>query len=360
MLTPKRSPAVQLLEHRYALTGDFAGLAAQIAADVDLDGSVSLRDALEIVADLRQSGPRDAGELAVRRFDANADGKVSLADAMTVVARLREGGEGEWLGQREWLSDEQRENVRQLLSNLSELRLDSAISPDAIARLVTNLTSAIDGAGLPSDESVDVLLENLSIWLEDGELSPEETELLQDDLAVLLESAGVSPEAIERIEEDIDEIVATGIDTSDIETIVGDIRSIVAAFPGLSGERLDAIDELIAELHDLTEDALLGEEAIADLVDAFDAIADGATEPDYTLISQVIVDVRASRADGEIDDSERDTIAAGIDAVFESANIPQVERDALSDAFDGGFRGLFQDLLDWGRGLLDLFPIFRR
>ncbi|TWU04767.1 hypothetical protein [Stieleria varia] len=46
---------------------------------------------------------------------------------------------------------------------------------------------------------------------------------------------------------------------------------------------------------------------------------------------QLLRDTRTARSDGEISDAEREQLAGRVDAVLESANVPQAERDAVRE-----------------------------
>jgi hypothetical protein len=76
------------------------------AEDVNGDGQVTLADALDLVAHLRQHGSRHAsdilrqfGHTGLANFDVSGDNFVSINDALAIVARIRLGLEGEGEGE---------------------------------------------------------------------------------------------------------------------------------------------------------------------------------------------------------------------------------------------------------------------
>ena len=94
-----RQLGTESLESRVLLAGDtVAWHNAEIPMDTTQDGSITGRDALLIVNDLNEFGPRDVDASVTPRglLDVNADGVVSARDALQIMNYLNAGsGEGE-------------------------------------------------------------------------------------------------------------------------------------------------------------------------------------------------------------------------------------------------------------------------
>lgn len=90
------------------------------------------------------------------------------------------------------------------------------------------------------------------------------------------------------------------------------------------------IGDKISEIRD-TRAAELGDEA-TDIREQVQAIREDATRPDRSVVRQLVMEVRAVRADGEVTQDERSTVASRVDAVFESANVSNADREELRES----------------------------
>jgi hypothetical protein len=90
------------------------------------------------------------------------------------------------------------------------------------------------------------------------------------------------------------------------------------------------IGDKISEIRD-TRAAELGDEA-TDIREQIQAIREDATRPDRSVGRQLVKEVRAVRADGEVTQDERSTVASHVDALFESANVSNADREELRES----------------------------
>ncbi len=90
------------------------------------------------------------------------------------------------------------------------------------------------------------------------------------------------------------------------------------------------IGDKISEIRDARA-AELGDEA-TDIRDQIQTIREDATRPDRSVVRQLVKEVRSVRADGEVTQDERSAVASSVDAVFESANVSNADREGLRES----------------------------
>ncbi len=346
---PRRRRAglqVELLESRTLLAADFGFGAPLVAMDVNTDGSITPLDVLSLIGDLNQQTGISIGEGVLQKTgnprvtgDVNRDGGLTSLDVLSVIRGLNQRGSGpislhDVIGNHaNRISDAQRENLQKLFSDLNAIREDSEVTPEQITQLVGDVATLLDGATLPSEESVSQLLEDFHAAAEDGQFSPLELVQLSGDVDALLESADVSREEVQAVVADLLAIVeASGVTQEDFQSIADDLRAIVEEFHnnhGMTEAQRENVHKLATDAVTIASESQVTPAHIEQLRSDVAALADGAEKPDPATVVQLVHDVRAARSDGQIDDNERELLAADVDAVLESANIPQEERESV-------------------------------
>lgn len=127
------------------------------------------------------------------------------------------------------LSEQQRDNLAQLRSDLEAVIANSGVTSEMIQQLANDLLVLIDGATRPSKDSVAQLLTTIQSCLADGAITLPERLKITADLKVVLESANVPISEMNAVIADLKAILsASGITQETISTIVNDIRAIIS------------------------------------------------------------------------------------------------------------------------------------
>lgn len=213
-------PHLQSLEPRRLLAADAAVMdevAAIFAADVNADGAVTARDALEVINELNanvaasqtpveaeaaanEAGNRlraDRAAAVLERLDVNGDGRLSAVDALQIINRinsdrtdlaesvlrsLRDRGEDS-SGER---FTPLRETVRTAVEQLNTLRRESVLSRQAIRDAVGDIVGIVgDAERSPVDRTIAVI----------------------DRIETAIERGGVDAEVIDRIRARVNEVL---------------------------------------------------------------------------------------------------------------------------------------------------------
>ncbi|MEL6105731.1 MAG: dockerin type I domain-containing protein [Planctomycetota bacterium] len=342
----RRSMTVETLDTRALLTGDigignFATGESVMRFDVNRDSFVTSNDALRVINEIDRGGVREVrGIRQAEAFDSNADGWVTAADALVVVNHVGRHGNTEiglrdLLGDRRQLvSEEQRDNFRQLFTDLNALRRESDVTPQQIMELLGSVATAFEDANLPSQESVQQLVDTVTAAVDDGELSAEEIDQVSSDLGVVLESANISQEEAQALAQNLRSVFeASGVDREDVGVILGDLQAIVTEFrdgdQGISDVQRENIRDLLSDLRSIAADSDVTVDQLQQLRSNIRAALENATQPDLFLVLGLARDARAAFADGELSDEEQATLSSGLDAVLESASISQSDRDLI-------------------------------
>ncbi|TWT97127.1 dockerin type I domain-containing protein [Neorhodopirellula pilleata] len=337
----ERSMRLEKLDARAMLAADFGMGASALAMDVNADGAVSASDALSVINHLvRSESQRGDGVVGDSLRDTNRDGRISSIDALLVINHLNRHGGGtiqlrELVGPRgDRISDAQKDNIRQLMGDLNSIRAESEVTPEQITQLLGDLATVAADATRPSEESVSQLIESAQAAAEDGKFTPVELAGLTADVQAVLESANISPKDAQSVADSVRSIVqASGVDQEDVQIIAADLNAIFAEFqnrePVVSETQRENIRILVSDITAIRSESEVTPEQIEELRSSLFDLAEGATRPDRSLKLQLLRDTRAARSDGEISDADREQLASGVDAVLESANIPQAERDAV-------------------------------
>ena len=126
---------------------------------------------------------------------------------------------------------------------------------------------------------------------------------------------------------------ASGVDQEDVQVILTDLQAIFTEIQNrdsiLSETQRDNIHTLLSDLRAIRSESEVTPEQFEQVRSSLSALAEGATRPDRLLMLELIRDGREALSDGELSDTEREQLALGPDAVLESANIPEAERDAV-------------------------------
>ena len=129
------------------------------------------------------------------------------------------------------ISDQQQANLAQLAQDLTAIHNDSDVTQTQLEQLASDVATVIDGATLPSRESIDQLQETFQAAIEDGQISTAEAIQLTQDFSAVLESANIDPDELFAVYDDIQGIVeASNITQEDLDVIALDLSVIREEF----------------------------------------------------------------------------------------------------------------------------------
>ncbi|MEO1526465.1 MAG: dockerin type I domain-containing protein [Planctomycetota bacterium] len=337
----RRSVTVQTLDERALLAADVSAGETMLRYDINNDSAITSNDALRVINHLDREGPIEVADSPeAESFDSNRDGRVSPFDALVLINHIsqhgaREIGLRDLLGEREPLiGEEQRDNFRQLFTHLNGLRRGSEVTPRQIMELIDSVATAFEDATLPSEESVDQLIESVRVAVHDGELSESEREQLATGIRGVLASANISEEDAQTVADNLRGILdASGVEREDVATILGDLQEIVTEFgdrdPLVGETQRENIRGLLQQLTDLVATSDITLDQIRQLRSNIRVALENASEPNPFLVFGLARDARAAFADGELSEAERATLSSGLDSVLESADVSEEHRDAI-------------------------------
>ena len=137
-----------------------------------------------------------------------------------LVAPLQAGG----------LSAEQKQNAKQLASDLKAIQAKSEVTDEMKKDLYDDLMAIYGTAQKPSPSSVKKLAYDLADALDDGTLSTQEINQLVEDMILVMTSAGISEEQAKKLLKDIQTILrASNVTPDDVKKIVEDLKAIQKA-----------------------------------------------------------------------------------------------------------------------------------
>ena len=143
------------------------------------------------------------------------------------------------------LNDDQREAVRQLLSDLSAVVSAVTVSPEQIAALQGSFTNLFQGATPPATDSILALVEDWRDARLDGVISDAEGQTLADGLLAVLTSANLPASAWVSVIDDVAAVVNEArLTDSDLEPILTDVAAIGDAFQATGSRLLTQIADL--------------------------------------------------------------------------------------------------------------------
>lgn len=349
------------LESRRLLAGD--GLASTLAMDVNVDGRVTAADALRVINGL--SVVRSTAETviadsatAVDRalLDVNADGMISASDALRVINSLEPKGvsaiaDRVLLQVRQGLTESRLEvldgifgqidgaegPIDRLIDSMNRLRSGSGLSTLQVGQLLDDMADLLQSESLPSSDSLDALAD---VWTEvwsDRELSSAERIELRSAIGDVLGSTGIEAERVDSILDRIDSIYDRFADqsadqtvASGIESAIEELRQFFAALPDDIGIDLPWIRR-VAERIDHLIDRDGGIATVLDLVETFSDLDQPVNLPSVGSTLSLLNDLRAARADGVVDTSERDQLRGSFDQFFTSIGLVEGTRITLLD-----------------------------
>ena len=144
----------------------------------------------------------------------------------TSVAAPTEGSVPKPTGKN--LSDRQQGNIKQLQSDLSDIKEGSQVTPEQKTDLKNSLMAMADGATKPNPATVQKFADDLGEALSDGRLSVAEQNQLAKDLEAVMNSANIPQAEIDKAIADAQAILlASGVDKSDVQKLGYDMQQIV-------------------------------------------------------------------------------------------------------------------------------------
>ncbi len=129
------------------------------------------------------------------------------------------------------ISDQQKENIKQLLQDLERLKEESEVTDEQKEALVDSFVAVFDDATRPDSETVVEFATSLQDALEDGEVSLSEYRDLKEDFNAILESANISPDEVKGFVNALQDVIdSSNVDRDDLEVIASDLAAIREEF----------------------------------------------------------------------------------------------------------------------------------
>lgn len=127
------------------------------------------------------------------------------------------------------LSDKQKKNVQELITDLQSIAAGSTVTQDQITALGQSLMTLAQGTTKPSQASVDQLAADLADVLSDGGLSKNDIKLLAEDISAVMNSANIPQSEVDAVIASVQTVFqASGVDQGDLQEIRYDLEKIAA------------------------------------------------------------------------------------------------------------------------------------
>jgi hypothetical protein len=150
-----------------------------VALDANCDGAITPADVITVLNAVNEAAAdsnRSSGAPSELRaaLDTNGDGTLTASDVLATVNVLNLQGPMQldvsqlWSEQTSRLSDAQVEHLQALFSDLNSFRWDSGVTANQLTELVENTIDLLDGATLPSADSLARLLDDYRSAATDG------------------------------------------------------------------------------------------------------------------------------------------------------------------------------------------------
>ncbi len=137
------------------------------------------------------------------------------------------------------LSEQQRQNIQKLQSDLTSIKSGSQVTQQQKDALKQSLNTLAEGTTKPSQQSIDNLSNHLSSAMSDGNLSNQEKAQLAQDVQAVFDSASIPQSEVQQVISDAQSILqSSGVDKSDVQLIVTDLQNIAAEAKKNAGTRV--------------------------------------------------------------------------------------------------------------------------
>lgn len=333
------------LETRNLLAGDTSTSLHVVALDVNADGALTPLDALLVVNQLNRESQGAAGEApadSIRQLlDVNADGSLSALDALAVINRLNVRGSGRILLEEligisdRGLSELQRTNLRDFFSELNAFRRRAGITPEKVTAVLNAVTDILDDFTLPTQQQLDQLVREFMSAAADNSFSLLESMRLLSSVRSFLQNSNITAREIDNLLTAVGDLVrAPGLTAEDLQQIGNQVLALIQEFRDgleLNEDQRDAVRQLLTDVSTLVSAVQVSPEQLQALQTSFANLAQGATPPALDPIVSFIDDWREARLDGTVSDAEGQTLANGLVAILNSANLPPSAWAALVD-----------------------------
>ncbi|TWT93056.1 dockerin type I domain-containing protein [Neorhodopirellula pilleata] len=312
-------PAFQSLESRRLLAADAAAVAEVaeiVAADVNADGSVTARDALEVINELNAA--EVGGELSdlpvpprvaaiLDRLDVDGNGRLTSVDALRIINRI---------------NSDRVDLVDSVLRTLPTVGEDvanevSGSLRDSVRTFVSELNTLRRDVNLPRQAVADVIGEIAEIT-RDRELSTTER----------------TSAVLERVESIVDLV---GLDSTNVENVRRRVRDVLDSLPDSLTDRLNEISPEILQTADRIVDSLEGGLSFSTIGGLLDNLRGLQTNLRFPSMSSVFAFVdlyRETTADRSFSDTELLQLRQSAATVLESAGIGGDLQNRLLDGFE--------------------------
>jgi len=327
------------------LAGDTSTPLHVVALDVNADGALSPLDALMVVNQLNRASQGASGEApadTIRRLlDVNADGSLTSMDALAVINRLNVRGSGRILleeligvGDR-GLSELQRTNLRDFFSELNAFRRRAEITPEKVTALLNAVTDILEDFTLPTQQQLDELVRGFLTAASDNTFSLFESMRLLSGVRSFLQNSNITVTEIDNLLRAVGDIVrAPGLTAEDLQQIGNQVLALIQEFReglDLNDDQRDAVRQLLTDVSTLVSAVQVIPEQLQALQTSFANLFPEAATPALDPIVSFITDWREARLDGTVDDAEGQTLADGLVAILNSANLPPSAWASLID-----------------------------
>lgn len=327
------------------LAGDTSTSLHVVALDVNADGALSPLDALMVVNQLNRASQGASGEApadTIRRLlDVNADGSLTSMDALAVINRLNVRGSGRILleeligvGDR-GLSELQRTNLRDFFSELNAFRRRAEITPEKVTALLNAVTDILEDFTLPTQQQLDELVRGFLTAASDNTFSLFESMRLLSGVRSFLQNSNITVTEIDNLLRAVGDIVrAPGLTAEDLQQIGNQVLALIQEFReglDLNDDQRDAVRQLLTDVSTLVSAVQVSPEQLQALQTSFANLFPEAATPSLDPIVSFITDWREARLDGTVDDAEGQTLADGLVAILNSANLPPSAWASLID-----------------------------
>jgi hypothetical protein len=327
------------------LAGDTSTPLHVVALDVNADGALSPLDALMVVNQLNRASQGASGEApadTIRRLlDVNADGSLTSMDALAVINRLNVRGSGRILleeligvGDR-GLSELQRTNLRDFFSELNAFRRRAEITPEKVTALLNAVTDILEDFTLPTQQQLDELVRGFLTAASDNTFSLFESMRLLSGVRSFLQNSNITVTEIDNLLRAVGDIVrAPGLTAEDLQQIGNQVLALIQEFReglDLNDDQRDAVRQLLTDVSTLVSAVQVSPEQLQALQTSFANLFPEAATPALDPIVSFITDWREARLDGTVDDAEGQTLADGLVAILNSANLPPSAWASLID-----------------------------
>jgi hypothetical protein len=131
------------------------------------------------------------------------------------------------------LSDTQKNNIKNLTEDLSDIKAGSTITQDQVKDLGNSLMTLAEGTTRPDPKTVDKLAGDIADVISDGGISQSDINLIMEDIAAVMNSANIPQAEVDAVIANAQTILkASGVDAGDLKEIKWDLEQIAKELKG--------------------------------------------------------------------------------------------------------------------------------